>query len=137
MLFLLSARIISASSSALSSTSRITRSFIIAPLLSFERKRKRRSLAFCALRRDSAAVAPDDPLNRRQSHPGARELGDGMKPLEGTEQFFGICHVEAGPIIADEIDLLAILIGGRELNFCPHRLAGELPRVADQIFKHQ
>jgi len=50
-----------------------------------ESKRKRSSLAFRCLCRNLAAVASNDPLNRRQSDADPGEIGCRMKPLECAE----------------------------------------------------
>src|SRR5271166_6022064 len=104
----MSARRVSASSSALSSTRRIRLLFFIFFLL--QRKRKRRSLADLAFGPDPAVVAMDNPLNDRKPHPGAREFSGGVKALKDAEELVGVLHVEAGPVVANGIDGLAVLL---------------------------
>jgi hypothetical protein len=54
-------------------------------MVNLERKRKRRSLAFCSLCRYPPAVAANYPLNGRQPDPGTGEIGRCMKALERAE----------------------------------------------------
>ena len=57
----------------------------------------------------------------------------GMKPLERLEEFVGIGHIKARPIVAHKIDLFAVLLEGPNLNSCPWVFVGKLPGVLDQV----
>jgi hypothetical protein len=54
-------------------------------------------------------MSKDDPLNGRQADTRTREFSRRMKPLESAEEFVGIDHVEAGAIITDKVERLAVL----------------------------
>ena len=60
----------------------------------------------------------------------------GMQALEGPEQLPGIRHVEAGPVVAHEVDRLPA--GGDGAEFDARVLAppGEFPGVAQQVVQH-
>src|SRR6185312_4295664 len=53
---------------------------------------------------DPAAVASDDPLDRGEADAGAGKLLVAVEALERTEQAVGVLHVEAGAVVADEVD---------------------------------
>src|SRR5688572_11863081 len=97
MLFFLSARRVSASSSGLSSTSRIILCSILPPLQS---KVKRRPFSFRTFCPYPAAVDGNDPVNRSQPHAGAWEFTDRMQPLEDAKELVCIGHIESHTVIA-------------------------------------
>ena len=72
----------------------------------------------------------DDAVDDRQPDAGAFEVFRLVQPLEHAEQFFGMSHVEADAVVADEIHVSPFVDraadrdrgafgGGREL----HRVA--------------
>src|SRR2546422_10456623 len=85
MLWLLSARIVRATSSGLSSTSRIFPGFTKPPgprSRPSQGEVEGRSLIDSALRPDPAAVPADDAADRRQADASTLEFGHGVQPLE-------------------------------------------------------
>jgi hypothetical protein len=96
------------------------RSFI-RTLLGTQREVERRAGIRLAFRPDTAAVAVDDALHRRQADAGAFELRDGMQALEDSEQFVGVGHVESGTIVAYDVGHLALLAHLAQLD--PRRVA--------------
>ena len=69
---------------------------------------KRSHLCLRALSPNPSPMAVNYPLNGRQSHAGACKIRRGMQPLEHAEQL-PVRHVEAGPVVAHEIDRVALL----------------------------
>src|SRR6266851_5163362 len=136
MLFFLSARRVSASSSGLSSTSRITRSPITLLPALLERKREGRALALGSLRPNPAAMAANNALDGGQTDAASGEILRRVKPLESAEKLVDISHVETGAIIADEVDLVPVLLRHPKLDSRLRLFPGELPRVAEQVVEH-
>ncbi len=58
-----------------------------------------------------------------------------MQALKRSEQLVGVRHVEPGAVVAHEIDTLAISVGTAKLDFGVLPVAGELPRVAQQVLE--
>jgi hypothetical protein len=56
-----------------------------------------------------------------------------VQALKGSEELAGVCHVEAGTIIAHEIRHLPVHLRDAKFNPCVGVLAGVLPRVAEQV----
>src|SRR5450755_3279586 len=101
MLFFLSAQSVRASSLELSSTSRITFSFMtLRPRA--KRKVEGRAMLDLGRRPNAPAVPVDDALDGRKSDSRPLELIHRMQPLKGPEQFRRIGHVEPRAIVADE-----------------------------------
>src|SRR5262245_25608028 len=99
MLLLRSARSVSSSSLALSSTRTITGSCMGV----HQREVEGRPGAGQPIGPDPAAVALRDPCDGGEPDAGARELGLGVKALEYAEQLVAIRHVEARTVVADEV----------------------------------
>ena len=59
-----------------------------------------------------------------------------MESLEGAKRRAGICRIEAGAIIAKEKSISAVESGMAKLDVCARLLGGELPGVAQKIFKY-
>src|SRR5215212_6924661 len=92
-----------------------------------------------SLRPDSAAVPVNDARHRRQADPSPLEFVLSVQSLEGSEQLVCVRLVESGPVVPHVVN------GGPETGpgsavgaelyagfFFP---GGELPRVAEQVFK--
>src|SRR6185437_14812662 len=140
--FFLNARLASASSSALSSTRRMTFSSLpiessmyetflcLAATHGLKREAECRSFAHDAFSADAPAVAIDDSLYRCQPDPSAGELLVRMQALESAKQLVRIGHVEAGPVIADKKLSRAILANRAELDPRAVAFGGEFPGIA-------
>src|SRR5579862_4343652 len=63
--------------------------------------------ADAALGPGAATVTLHDAPHIGETDPGAFELSHAVQPLEDTEKFAGILHVETRAIVADEEFLLA------------------------------
>src|SRR5467141_2207467 len=120
MLLLLSARSVRATSSGLSSTSRIfpgfTRASRPAGSGPSQGEVERRSLIDHALGPDPAAVPVDDASDGGEADAGALEVGSGMQSLEHAEQLVRVLHVEAGAVIPDHEGLAPVRVGGSEFD---------------------
>src|SRR6185437_14665054 len=95
-----------------------------------------------ALGPDAAAMTLKDALHDRKANTGALELLARMQSLEHPEQVVGVFHVEAGTVVADEVDPL-----GRVCALCRcdvlydradrytriRNLARELESVREQV----
>src|SRR5438105_10385436 len=105
----LKARRVSAASSGLSSTSRMTlfESFMACFLQAEE---ERCPVAGHRVHPDLPPVPAEDALHDGQPDARARELALVMQALEGTEQAVRIGHVEAHPVVGDEAVLVAIVL---------------------------
>src|SRR6266481_1404848 len=135
MLFLCSARSVNVSSSGLSSTSRMT-SLLIDRLLVCKGEVERRAMIHLALRPDASAVPADDALHGRQPDSCALEFRRRMQALKHAEQLRRIRHVEAGPVVTDEIrQWLSRLRNGPELFACARHLGSELQRVSQKVLE--
>src|SRR5712692_563829 len=114
--FLRSARNVSSRSCGLSSTSRISTSFIDQlRFLNFDLRHRQcekehRPFSRLPFRPYPPAVALDDALHDRQPHAAAFDLAIRMQPLKHSEDFFGVPHVEADPMIPNPIQ---VVISGR------------------------
>src|SRR5690349_12017663 len=133
ILFFLSARRVSASSSGLSSTSRIILRSILPPSQS---KVKGRSLSFGTFRPDPPAVDGNDPLYRGKTNTGARELADRMQPLKDPEELVCIRHVEPDTVITYIERPLLHMVFLTEFDFRLLLFGCEFPGVAQQILQH-
>src|SRR2546430_14832356 len=130
MLWLLSARIVRATSSGLSSTSRIFPAFTRPPgppSGPSQREVERRSPIDGSLGPDPAAVPGDDAPDRRETDAGALEFGRGVQSLEHAEQLVHVLHVEAGTVVPDQERPLSVHLGGSELDLRPRLFRGVLP----------
>src|SRR6266545_8046723 len=85
---------------------------------------------------DPAAVAPDDPPDRGEADPRAWELGVAVKAFEDVEELPRVGHVEARPVVADEVDALPVLVPVAEFDARPAAFGGgELPGVAQEVIQ--
>ncbi len=75
----------------------------------------------------------DNPLDGSQTNPGTWILQAGMQPLERLKQFILVLHIEADPIILDEIDRLPFLFGFADPDPGPGAFAGILPGILSQV----
>src|SRR5258707_103671 len=105
MLFFSRARRVSASSSGLSSTNRITLFFSIDRflLMRLQGKPKLRAVAVSPFGPGLSAVPVNDALDDREADTTARELGRPVEALKSTKELVGIGHVEARAVVADEV----------------------------------
>src|SRR6266851_4928171 len=137
MLWLLSARSVRATSSGLSSTSRIFPGFTRAsrPAASgpSQGEVERCPLVHGAFRPDSAAVPIDDAPDGGEADARTLEVGGGMQPLEHAEQLVRVFHVEASAVVPDHEGPAPVCVGGSELDSWSRLLRGVLPAVAEQI----
>ena len=94
------------------------------------------ALADCAFDPHSALVAADDSLNCGQADSRSGELTVAVQALEGAEQTVYIGHVEAGAVVAHEVD--GAIFGLVCSEFYPRLrlLPGVLPGIAKRIFDH-
>src|SRR4051794_8679683 len=101
-LFFAKARSVSASSSGLSSTSRI-----VAPIMDLSRVRQGEiegsSLLGLGVGPDPATVPVNDPLHGCKPDACALELSTRVQALEGAEELVGVLHLEAGAVVANEV----------------------------------
>ena len=74
------------------------------------------SLADLALRPYAAAVASQDPVDRRKAYSRPLEFARRVESLKDAEELRGKGHVEAGAVVADEIGSLPALLDGPELD---------------------
>src|SRR5258705_2914061 len=123
-----SARIVSSSSSALSSTSMINFSGI-----GLQGEEQRRALARRGVGPDAPAVPVHDALDRGEADTGAGIIGVGMQSMEGAEELGGIGHVEAGAVVAHEEGRRRAVTQRADLDMRLLGLRSELPGVADQV----
>src|SRR5688572_29549279 len=104
------------------------------PALSFKNRVgilfRKREIECCAFvdftfRPNFASVAPDDPVNGRQSYPCSSKLSMRVQPLERTKKLGGVFRVEPGAVIAHEIDRFSALLYNSELDLRPLFFRGE------------
>src|SRR5712692_6577178 len=114
MLFFLRARRVSASSSGLSSTSRMV-SFVML-LSSSQGEIEGCPVVHGTLGPGATPVPMDDPLHRGQSDPGTRELVHPVQPLKRTKQLIGMGHVKPDPVIAHKVRRGAAIPGCTKLD---------------------
>src|SRR5687767_2207130 len=138
MLFFFRARMVSASSSGLSSTSRITLSAIVRLLRcgGTEGEEEGGPAPLLSLRPDFSAVAPHHPLHGGQSDAAPLELGRGVQSLEGAEELARVGHVEAGAVVAHVEAALAGVLRHPELDMRLRFPGGVLPGVGEQVLEH-
>src|SRR3990170_8578457 len=135
-----SARMVSSSSSGLSSTSSIVFSAISClrdRCVRCESEEERGALALRRVPPDAPAMAVDDALHGRQADARPRELLLRMQPLESTEQLVRVRHIEAYPVVANEVGRALAVPQAPDLDARMLRLGGELPGVGDQVFKRR
>src|SRR5439155_2902318 len=136
MLCFLKARSVSASSSGLSSTSRIARSVIgCLPVLASQSEVERRPAPHRPLRPHAAAMAVHDALHRGEPHARALELGGRVEALERAEQLVGVRHVESRAVVPDEAGTLPVGLVHAELDARAGVLPGVLPRVTEEVLE--
>jgi hypothetical protein len=77
-----------------------------------------------------APVAMDDALDRRKSDASAGELRFRVQALERTEELGGVAGIEAGAVVANEVDRAAGAVDARaEFDLAARLAAGEFPCV--------
>ena len=79
------------------------------------------------------SVAIDDAPRSRQSDAHARKLALAVQPLEGAEQLVCVDHVEADPVVVHEQARFAVYLLASDLAGGMAVIAGELPRIADEV----
>src|SRR5690349_19577446 len=128
----LNARKVSATSSALSSTSRMA---LPASVMSSPLQLKEKSGAEARLRLDPdlARVPAEDALHDRQADPRPGKLALVVQALEGAEQPVCVRHVETYAVVGDEALLLAVAVDRAHAYQRLVGLAGELPGVFEQV----
>src|SRR5690349_19016979 len=132
MLFFFRARSVSASSSGLSSTSRIAE--LISMLLPRQSEVERRAAIDLRLGPDAAAVTADDALHGHEADTRTVELLRRVQPLKDAEELRREGHVESGAVVANEVRrLLGTGIDGPELDLWIGTSARELQRVAHEV----
>src|ERR1700722_1290149 len=102
MLFFFNARSVSASSSGLSSTSRITFSSMVPSLIEpISLQRKIKSCAFFdgAFRPNFSAVPADDSLHGGKADARPGKFGHRVKALKRAEQPVGIARIEPRAVV--------------------------------------
>src|SRR5262245_58041477 len=97
---------------------------------------KGRALLDSAFGPDRTSMAVNDTLHGGQADACAREIPLTVQALKSPEQFRAVGHVEAGAVVANEIDHPAVTLPNPEFYVCPEVLACELPGIAQQIFQH-
>src|SRR5581483_477275 len=109
-LCLLRALKVSASSSGLSSTSRMTllANFGSSASAMSQREVEAGSLLCFTLCPNFAPVPAHDTLNRGQPNPGALEFVGPVQPLKRSEQLVSVSHLKPGPVIPHEKYLPAV-----------------------------
>ena len=78
-------------------------------------------------------MAVDNATNVRQTNAGTLEIGGAMQSLENAEQFVGVAHVESHSIIANENDVLTLIIGTPDLNPRLFAWSRILKRIGEQV----
>src|SRR5919108_4536467 len=139
MLFFVRARRVNASSSGLSSTSRIERSCIERSCIdgsTSKREIKGRATAGGPLGPDLAAVAVDDALDRGEPDARARELVGRVQPLKRAEQLGRVGHIEAGAVVAYVKRPPPVVCRDADVHMRGRALARELPGIAEQVLQH-
>src|SRR5262249_47430313 len=100
------------------------------------RKIKSCAAAYVAFGPDSASVAMNDTLHRRQSDSGAFKLVRSVQTLEYSKQFVGILHVETNSIILNEYNhTVCWFVRASYLNLRCRARAGEFDGIGNQIDK--
>src|SRR5215831_1096688 len=136
-LFFFSARTVSSASDELSSTSSTsTSSTVTMDSPSRQREVERRPLIGSGIGPDPPPMALENPLHQRQPHPRSLELVGRVQPLEHAEQLAGERRVEPHPVVPHQVDEVAVLLRGRDLDPGLRPRARILERVADQVRPH-
>src|SRR5882724_9116578 len=131
------ARVVISASGSLSSTSNMS----TAPKSSIAHPRrkgegKHRTAVHFAIRPYAAAMPRHHPLDDGKAHAGAAELVRTMQPLEHTEQFVGVFHIESHPVVPYRVDILGSALPAAHLDPGLRRLAAVLDRIGDQVRPH-
>src|SRR5580692_2502093 len=139
MLFFLSARRVSSSSSGLSSTRRIGLFMVMGVSGHFlwQREMEAGTLAHRPLGPYAAPVAVDDSLDRRKTDSGPGKLLGAVKSLEGREELFRIGHIKTRPVVSYGVDPRAILLFGLEQDAWVRTACGEFPGVPKEILENR
>src|SRR5947208_1832928 len=90
---------------------------------------KRRALVLRGFGPDGAAMLAHDALDGGQADAGAFKIFGPVEPLEHTEKFVGVFHVETDAIITHEQGGVAILLGHAHFNNGDVTWAGVLDGV--------
>src|SRR5258708_14549340 len=144
------ARTVSSTSSALSSTSRISTScdmnclipdqtfcFIVRVVLGrSKREEKRRSLIDFRVRPNPPTVFANDALYNCQSHPRSFEIARLVQPLKNSKKLAHVLHLEARPVVPHEDDAKLVLRHLSHLHYPPLPLSRVLHCVRQQIDKY-
>lgn len=83
---------------------------------------------------DTAVVAFGDAFDEGQADAVAIEVGFFLEFLKNLEKFVGVLHVEADAVVANPIDLSAVLLGGAEFEDGRVLTFGEFKGVGDELF---
>src|ERR1043165_7218596 len=82
-------------------------------------------------------MTSNDPLDIGQADAGSFKFVCFVKALEHTEELIGIFHVEADSVIADEKDMLAVVIGGTaDFNLGASARSAVFESVGKQVEHH-
>src|SRR5690349_7498340 len=137
MLLFLSARMVKASSRGLSSTSRITLSFIPCLLELGKCEIEGRALIHLPFGPDAPAVARDDAQDGRQANPCALKFFSRMMTLKRAEKLIDIGHIETRALVAyiiENLPVRSLLLTESDLGLLPP--GREFPCVAEQVHEH-
>src|SRR5580658_825198 len=140
MLFFLSARSVSSSSSGLSSTRRIGLFMVMVSAASrlflWQREMEASSSVYRALGPYAAAVAMDDSLDGRKTDSGSGKFLCAVKSLKGRKELFRVGHIETRPIVSYGVDPRAVLLFGLERDVWGWAPGGEFPCVPQEVFEN-
>src|SRR5205085_11196988 len=90
-----------------------------------------------SFRPNSSAMAVDDALGSGKPDSGTGKLAHGMKSLKRAEEFFAVCLVEAGAVVAHKKAFCAFTIADADFYSRRRNLAGELPGVGKEILQQR
>src|SRR6266446_1148948 len=144
------ARTVSSTSSALSSTSRISTScdmnylipdqtfwFIVRVVLGrSKREEERRSFVELRFRPNPPTVFANDALYNCQSHPRSFEIARLVQPLKNSKKLAYVLHLEARSVVPHEDDAKIVLRHLSHLNYRAFPLSRILHCVRQQIDEH-
>src|SRR5688572_28056066 len=125
-------RMVSSASSGLSSTSRMsTWSNSSIGILLGQREMEGGAGIGLAVGPDSPTVPRDDLVHQREPDAGAGKVLVAVQALEHAEQSVDVARVESRAVVADEIDVLALMGDAADLDLRCGSLGRELDRVCD------
>src|ERR1700676_2354633 len=148
------ARIVSSTSSGLSSTSRISTSCDMHLLLERRSACLLARLALgCAQREEKcrpmidfsgdpnpATVLPNDALHKRQADSSTLEIARRVQPVKDSKKLSRIPHVETHPVVPDENHPLVVLVDPSHLDhgmFPPARVLHSIREQVHEYLFHQ